>query len=555
MKDGTLSKKDLFASLSELKRERSPRRSGEDANSESRVVADLVGAMRAGKLSKGELLESLSSMRQEPRDEVTQEVSEAAMWAELRPADSREAPDSRPATPPPPPPKRSSTPRSMTRSSSDRLRRLSEPRSHRDDGPDDRFTFRPNIKELPAEYAKKRRSTDFLERVERWRLERERALEKRVAEDVDDAMGECTFQPRISQNSRKAAALRSDGRKPEDRLYEEDGRRRLARETRASLDSSQRESQFEKDHPFRPTRFADDLPVKPRYARRKSEPPKKQPDECTFNPRVNGVRDDMDLAKRYVASAVFDRLTARRPASARAYDDDEEIETPRRRRRSTASDWQTFLARQKAFDAKKSKRVEGLRQTSTPKFRPRLTTSRSDAEPDFMARLAVAARRRDRRDHEAKAAESDGECTFAPTISDLGSRRERRSVDELSAGDALRRETSRRLLKLKDDHDHKYSFKPTLLADQKPQAESRLQLHAAPDTYLDRLKLEHQRRQDHRRRLQEDHDSRLLSEATFAPTTTKCPTYIKRIARGMALAKKADMSRSLDEPAARPTWR
>lgn len=68
----------LFTSLSELQRERSPRRSEEtngEANEslrdmssrpEGRVVADLVGAMREGRLSKTEV--GLCTRWQAPSD-------------------------------------------------------------------------------------------------------------------------------------------------------------------------------------------------------------------------------------------------------------------------------------------------------------------------------------------------------------------------------------------------------------------------------------------------------------------------------------------------------
>lgn len=513
---------------------------------------------------------------------------EAGMWAELGSTSDKtrgRRPDSNgPRTP------RSSSARRGTSETPGVLRR-SASFSSRDfrSSELDECTFRPRIKALPAEYSssswRKRRKEEFLERVERWRIERERELERNVARDEEYALGECTFQPRISSNSRKAADLSraSDARSADQRLYEDDKNRRAAREARRSLDSSLRESKFADEHPFRPRLVsARNDSVKPRYSstpRRRSVAPspdeRMEKKECTFAPNVNGVRDDMDLAKMYLSTGVFDRLSARR----KKIEDDEDD-----RKSSTASsvavektDVEKFLARQAAFDAKRARKVDDLRQSIQPRFRPSLATpnskrpstpTRSAASPseqngsNFMDRLAVSERRRQRRQqqlattpqHRRKA----GEYTFTPTISEFAAKRSsRRSVDEMSTGDALRRETSRRLLKLKAEHDEKRtnSFKPKLVAHQRPSAQSKLRLSSAPDTYLDRLKRESERRVEQRRRALDERDRRLLEDVTFEPQTTRCPTYIKRIARGMALAKKAADHHPKAAEDDRPGWR
>ncbi|KAJ8601263.1 hypothetical protein CTAYLR_003280 [Chrysophaeum taylorii] len=576
----------LFSSLSELKREKSPPKRRESSSEAPHVVADLVGAMREGRLSKSELMSSLSSLRAREHPDVaklrdvgkrqerlhlsppdssssvTRELREAEMWAELR-SNNRE----KEAAPRP-----RSAPRLSRRAATPQRTIKSKPR-RAPTAEESECTFRPRIKELPGEYGgskRRREPAAFLDRVERWRLERERALEKRVADDVESAMGECTFQPRISANSRRAAEISRarDARSADERLYEDEQNRRAAREARLSQDSSLQESRFADEHPFRPTRFSHDFDeIKPRYSaaarehvRRRSvdssPPPPPRCADCTFVPRVNGVRDDMDLAKSYLSDGVFDRLT--RPRKSSTPRDDASEDASSAKTAATRVSVDKFLARQAAFDAKRARRVDSLRDSSKPAFKPELASG-SRTSTDFMERLAVSARRRDRRFSESfRDDDDDDECTFAPTISDAASRKPRRSVDELSAGDALRRETSRRLLKLKADHDERarHSFKPDLVASSraKPHAESKLRITSAPDTYLDRLRRENEKRLENRRRQQREQDRRELRDATFEPRTTKCPTYIKRIARGMALAKQADHSSSLDQPA-RPTWR
>ena len=75
-----------------------------------------------------------------------------------------------------------------------------------------------------------------------------------------------------------------------------------------------------------------------------------------------------------------------------------------------------------------------------------------------------------------------------------------------------------------------------------------------PETYLERLKREHEKRQEERRRLQEEQDRLQLQDATFEPQVTKCPSYITRIARGVALAKQAEEILNAREPE-KPGWR
>ena len=386
---------------------------------------------------------------------------------------------------------------------------------------DEECTFRPRIKELPSSYhtaasARKARTNsngDFLERVERWQRDREKEMEKRVSREAEEVMGECTFHPRISANSIRAAEMTraNDPRPPEDRLYQEDVRRRAAVEARRSLDSTLAETRFRDEHPFKPQRVARDYgQVEPRYlygggspqsttttttTQRRSRSTEKQqrrsvynggtpeawtgekealverekferpPPHCTFTPRVNGVKDDMDLAKTYLATDVFERLTARRSNHVSS---GASIASDGNRRGTTKTEWDQFLARQSAFDAKKSRRVQSLTDAAKPDFRPRTRSaspcSKRKHDDTFFDRLAVAQRRRERRELEARPTRDDLECTFHPTVDKTSQRRPRRSVDELSTGDALKRETSRRLLKLKADQDHAHTFKPDLVA-------------------------------------------------------------------------------------------
>ena len=145
----------------------------------------------------------------------------------------------------------------------------------------------------------------------------------------------------------------------------------------------------------------------------------------------------------------------------------------------------------------------------------------------------------------------DGECTFRPKLL-KETVRPRRSCAELSQGDALRRETNRRLLMLKTEREErkKHSFKPKL--ETSTTAESKLRIASQPDSYLDRLRVEDAKRQQYLQKKKDEYDEQTLVDYTFQPKTTKCPTYITRIAKGMALANKNKRENADD---AKPDWR
>ncbi|KAH8053407.1 peptide-methionine (S)-S-oxide reductase [Aureococcus anophagefferens] len=427
MQNGTISKSELFVSLSELQRSSTspPKNPSSDANR----VQTLVGAMREGKLSKAELMASLSSLRSESRAAHVDEpraprrggTPPRGAWDDAAPA--RAETDDAPQQPPPPP-----SPRAWgSNASHPRARaRLSE---------DDECTLRPKVKKLPAKlYASANRSAgSFLERTDRWASERD-------------------------ANTEAPRATSAYARKPVKSRY------------RA-----------------------------PTKASAKDEPPP----GCTFRPaiangfrpEITGVKRDMKSAKTYAAANVFERLA--RPLAAKPVEvvEDEEVEENATvDSRSSAKGWDSFLRRQAACDARRAKKVAAIRKSESPAFKPDLRrTARAkegDATDGFMERLVVAARRRERRELDTmEKASSNGdldECTFRPAIKTAA--RPRRSCAELSQGDALRRETNRRLLMLKTEREErkKHSFKPTL--ETATSAESKLRIHSQPESYLDRLR-------------------------------------------------------------------
>jgi len=574
MQSGEISKAELFASLSELKRApRSPRTGAGD-------VQRLVGAMRAGKISKKELMASLSTMKaasEEPppppprsRDKsMSGELREAEMWAELR----RDSRDERPA------PISVEVETSPALSSARRVRTLSpkkeppkpkvkahvrqpymegtrtlRPRATRDDG----CTFRPRVKKLPrklyptADYQRRREDRDFLSRTQRWASERDAHVESKFKRREEAKLDECTFQPRISANSRRSAAATQVSLKTPGRLYDEEQQRQVDRDTQRDLVLRQRDADFEERHPFRPS-MATNADVAPRYRSARKVREEALSRHCTFQPQVRGPSSDMQNASTYLSCDVFERLSVNLPAR-----DEEQLIEPEPTQVTVAAtprQVEAFLARQRACDAKRERKVSRVATELAPSFQPTVKGRASSSGDGFMERLAVAARRRERKELDKAEQNARGmneenlECTFTPEISQRASStsRPRRSCAELSAGDALRKETTRRLLMLRREREERqqHNFQPQFATS--TTVESKLRIASDPATYLERLKEDADRREA---ALQEKRDARVDdadAELTFAPKLTKCPAYVTRIARGLALTGRA--TRKAEAPA------
>ena len=99
-------------------------------------------------------------------------------------------------------------------------------------------------------------------------------------------------------------------------------------------------------------------------------------------------------------------------------------------------------------------------------------------------------------------------------------------------------------------HAQAHAFKPTLATT--TTAESRLRIASDPGAYLDRLRADDENRKAALQRKRDEHDENTLAEFTFTPKTTKCPAYITRIARGMALANQGRRDATAPD---KPDWR
>ena len=157
----------------------------------------------------------------------------------------------------------------------------------------------------------------------------------------------------------------------------------------------------------------------------------------------------------------------------------------------------------------------------------------------FMQRLAKDALRKEHGKMKQKAEIARLEsCTFKPNILASSRARPARSYTELSRGDSLKRETAARLMKLKAEQDELegLTFQPKLNPSN---ARSRLNILNDPDSYLERIQKQEENFSIRRRKALQEQEMKEFAECTFHPQINDAPSYIKRIAKSMALARDA----------------
>lgn len=207
---------------------------------------------------------------------------------------------------------------------------------------------------------------------------------------------------------------------------------------------------------------------------------------------------------------------------------------------------------------RKEEKLKASKKTDGFSHQPKLCTGSKKLienrghHGDFLSRVRKAALRKEHQSLQQKAREAaDPNCTFKPRINDASKRLPKRSFTAMSRGDALKRETSQRLLRLKAEQDELagLTFQPKTNA--RPGITGRLKILSDPDSYLERVR-EHQRAlADRQRQAANEAEMQEFEECTFQPQIHDAPAYIKRIARSMQLTKEARP----EEPNVREAWR
>eukprot|EP00658_Telonema_sp_P-2_P055742 TRINITY_DN44300_c0_g1_i1.p1 TRINITY_DN44300_c0_g1~~TRINITY_DN44300_c0_g1_i1.p1 ORF type:complete len:225 (+),score=67.64 TRINITY_DN44300_c0_g1_i1:177-851(+) len=223
---------------------------------------------------------------------------------------------------------------------------------------------------------------------------------------------------------------------------------------------------------------------------------------------------------------------------------------------------ESFVERQKIKEEKRQEKLELLRGSMEPTHEPMLCkksldiTAKNKGKSSFLERQQDAQLAKQRKDLLLERKTRDRECTFRPRISAKGMEQRARSVEELSTGDALRKEAMQEALRLRAQHQEMKgaTFQPRILKTG-PGVQGRLQILSDPETYIARVQ---QEQMEHDRKIiqhQMDQQDAELAECTFQPQIHQAPSYVTRIARSMAQTRSENTPRQPQKLAPEKTWR
>ncbi|GMF19141.1 unnamed protein product [Phytophthora lilii] len=321
----------------------------------------------------------------------------------------------------------------------------------------------------------------FHARVTRWKSQKDAIREQMKQQLLQSELDECTFAPKINPKSTKVVA-KLRGRQTSsasgqglsvlqavsERLYQEADNYRIREELATKLKADE-EAEIERQCTFKPKINQSDK-VKAKYMESKTlssssltaasrEAAAKELAECTFYPKVNGIRSEMVSAQLYLQQNIYERLSkpccgdsedGKSPARGRSSrrrslslfgDDDEEdrdnvdVSSPqscqddisvrpggKSRRRSSsrrrhgprsvdaeqsregkeerARQFNNFIERQKFHEQARHKRIELTKQQLTPGYKPTinkksLAMMENGRKGDFLERISTYALRKE----------------------------------------------------------------------------------------------------------------------------------------------------------------
>lgn len=379
------------------------------------------------------------------------------------------------------------------------------------------LTFKPNIQPLPKGLYNKSggsssdhaSSAPFLGRVMHWN-ENKRARERQRAVEVEKkVLEECSFKPKLNHESLSIVEAPGASQR---RLF---SARSTARAKILELEVRRKEEEtFKATCTFEPKLNKNSLNLAATSAMRK--PLTAQPNtntplgvsssakelaECTFAPKINPIKSDMQAAALYLEQDAFERLASSKPK--RGHPDENGYSsdgggsgTARRRSRSAGSSsarrassqdpldrsgsasggkdsqdaqFTEFLARLKYKEFQRSERLSHLRSEEQKQYqygRPMLSKNSAKIvakcieegryqSPTKHAAMVAAQRAAGEANQQmlmlhpnsggngmeiaAKALASDPECTFTPTINPYSASLSRRSFHEMSQLELIRR--------------------------------------------------------------------------------------------------------------------
>lgn len=281
-------------------------------------------------------------------------------------------------------------------------------------------------------------------------------------------------------------------------------------------------------------------------------------DQYTFIPRVKGLIKGMNSAKEYIKQNPFERLS--KPKEVSEPDEpEEEIEiSPKHSIVSSSTEYKEygdsfssrpFFERQALYELMKAEKKSY--HENMPSVGPEICErSKKMVKKGFFERNQEMI---DKKEATLKNSQKPSGCTFQPRITQKAKLVKNRSFTEMSYGDSKKKETKIQTMKQEIEQNFK-AMNNLGLSHTKLYSNvgSTIKILDDPDSYVARLRDLQRNKEQKIKAIKDEREKQELSACTHAPVTIEAPSYVKQIARNMALLKA---ERAAYEEESKPDWR
>jgi hypothetical protein len=380
----------------------------------------------------------------------------------------------------------------------------------------------------------------FIDRQNQWdfkkNFNKELLKEKKLKMEVKD----CTFHPKTNVIAAK---------------FSQDTIERLARikETSRLLKIKEENEQLKIEEEMKACTFQPQINKGSSVSGSKymSETPKKSPnyEQHTFVPKVRGPSSKMKTAKEYVKQDPFERLS--RPKELYQPEPEEpelsvKSATPVPDYYGSSFSSRPFFERQALYELMKHEKKELLnsQEPNKPLINER---SKKLVKNSFFERNSEMIQKKN-------TTKTDPDpCSFQPKITNQAKMRRNRSVAEMSYGDSKKKSDKIEFLKEQAEEKIRETVNPsTFQSKSYASVKSKLGIIDDPSSYIERIKAQQRKKEIEAQMIKEEKIKQDLSECTYAPAIIDAPSYVKQIARNMAMIK-AELS--VNKKSLKPEWK
>eukprot|EP00954_Amorphochlora_amoebiformis_P030154 1394233-Amorphochlora_amoeboformis.AAC.1 len=281
--------------------------------------------------------------------------------------------------------------------------------------------------------------------------------------------------------------------------------------------------------------------------------------DCTFTPKTNGIKPDMQAAAVYLDMSPFERLSqpTRTYSNSGLWPDKKGTKAGGKSKMS-----QGFYERNMQHLERKKIHRERMLQLEKQKMgNPKLNkvSVSLTGGSSFMDRLEKDSTRRsqERLRREEQQAKLSANCTFTPKINIMSQNLKGRSVAEMSEGDTAMKTTKLELARMyaRKQELSTVTFRPKRKTknnfwDNRAQSTIK-QLNSDPTKYTEMLSKMREKKKEKIRRHEKEKQDAELEQCTFKPKVHEPPEYVKS-----TLANRSLSRRKREPPAQeKPSWR